>query len=138
MAILGGAGNPVGGSFTGPAESLEVLGEFAYAYSGTVGVDNTEKALIDTHTGNYYMMASIQAFTAMTANERYLLRVKLNGVTVLETVTHLGIPDPQYSDQSPFLIVIPSYTDLQVTLENQEEVNTNNWTVSVTGRIYRD
>ena len=29
MAILGGAGNPVGGSFTGPAEALEIVGDHA-------------------------------------------------------------------------------------------------------------
>ena len=36
MAIIGGAGNPVGGSFTGPAEALEVIGDHAYAYSGEI------------------------------------------------------------------------------------------------------
>ena len=40
MAILGGAGNPVGGSFTGPAEALEIAGDFAYAYSGEILVTN--------------------------------------------------------------------------------------------------
>ena len=33
MAIIGGAGNPVGGSFTGPAEALEIIGDHCYAYS---------------------------------------------------------------------------------------------------------
>ena len=133
----GGLGHGTGGSFTGPAQSLEILGDFAYCYTGVVGVADTELSVVDTNTGNYYMMASIQAYSSMVANERYLLKVKLNGTTVLETVTHLGVPDPQYSDQSPFLILIPAYTQLEVTLENQEESNTNNWTVSITGRIYR-
>jgi len=135
----GGGGTIVGASnsFTGPAKSLEILGDFAYAYSGVVGVANTELALIDAHTGNFSLMARVQAFSSMTANERYIIRIKLNEITVLETITHLGTPNPQYSDQAPFLILIPSYTDLEITLVNQEEVNTNNWTVSVTGRIYR-
>ena len=42
MALLGGgvggAGNPVGGSFTGPAQALEIIGDLGYAYSGAVGV----------------------------------------------------------------------------------------------------
>ena len=142
MAPIGsgpGGGGPVGfaNSFTGPATSLEVLGNFAYCYTGVVAVADTELSVVDTHTGNYYMMASIQAYSSMVANERYLLKVKLNGATVLETVTHLGVPDPQYSDQSPFLILIPAYTQVEVTLENQEESNPNNWTVSVTGEIFR-
>ena len=138
MAPIGG-GPPIGstgGAFTGPASSLEILDNFAYCYTGVVGVAGTELSVVDTNTGNYYMLAKIQAYSPMVANERYLLKIKLNGSTVVSTVTHLGVPAPQYSDQSPFLILIPSYTRLEVTLENQEESNPNNWTVSISGRVY--
>ena len=47
MALLGGgvggAGNPVGGSFTGPAEALELSLNYAYGYSGQVDLDNEKR-----------------------------------------------------------------------------------------------
>ena len=39
----GGAGNPTGGSFTGPAEALEIVGNHAYAYSGGIALNNETK-----------------------------------------------------------------------------------------------
>ena len=41
MAILGGVGNPVGGSFTGPAQALEIIGDHAYGISGQFGIDSS-------------------------------------------------------------------------------------------------
>ena len=41
MAIIGGAGNPVGGSFTGPAETAEYVNDRTYAYSGTISATNS-------------------------------------------------------------------------------------------------
>ena len=63
MAIIGGAGNPVGGSFTGPAEALEIIGDHAYAYSGAVALDNTtnENTYIKFTSGNYYFVGTMQS-----------------------------------------------------------------------------
>ena len=50
MALLGGgvggAGNPVGGSFTGPAEALEIVGDHGLALSG----------LFSSNTSTYTML----------------------------------------------------------------------------------
>ena len=46
MAIIGGAGNPVGGSFTGPAEALEIVGDHGLALSG----------LFSSNTSTYTML----------------------------------------------------------------------------------
>ena len=53
MAIIGGAGNPVGGSFTGAAEALEVYGDFAAAYSGNIQVNTSAVTHLEFITGNY-------------------------------------------------------------------------------------
>ena len=64
MAIVGGGpggGGPIGSanSFTGTAESIQLIGEHFYIYSPGVGIDNNEGTLIETKTGNYYCYAKM-------------------------------------------------------------------------------
>ena len=59
MAIIGGAGNPVGGSFTGPAEALEIIGDHAYAYSGLKASSTAAANHLDFTSGNYYFVGRL-------------------------------------------------------------------------------
>ena len=60
MAIIGGAGNPVGGSFTGPAEALEIYGDFGAAYSGPQNINTSEQDALAFTTGNYLFVGELQ------------------------------------------------------------------------------
>ena len=66
MAPIGGptgggqAGFGSGGSFTGPAEALEVIGDHAYAYSGMFPGSNTSQQAFNFTTGNYYFVGDVQ------------------------------------------------------------------------------
>ena len=59
MAPIGGptgggqSGFGSGGSFTGPAEALEIIGNHAYAYSGTFEATTAEQTALDFTSGNY-------------------------------------------------------------------------------------
>ena len=143
MAIIGGAGNPVGGSFTGPAEALEIAGDFAYAYNqvGTSELQNIGNTL-DFTTGNYLFVGEWTVCGSVNKDgtsgtggiDQFYL--SLNGTTIMSLKTDTGEEDMPTKLTVP--VIIPAYT--QVTASADCTVNNSNWLVSnsLTGRIYRE
>jgi len=85
MAIIGGAGNPVGGSFTGPAEALEYVEDRVYAYSGAIAATNNSNpdvTMLKFTTGSKTIKCRIQYVDdGITSYARYF-KITLNGATV--------------------------------------------------------
>ena len=143
MAIIGGAGNPVGGSFTGPAEALEIVGDYAYAYN-QVATDQLQSIAntLDFTTGNYLFVGEWTVCGAVNKDgvsgtggiDQFYL--KLNGTTVMSLKTDTGEEDSPTKLTVP--VIIPSYTQVQVSADCT--INNDNWLVSntLTGRIYRE
>jgi len=120
MALIGGAGNPLGGSFTGPAEALEIIGDHCYCYPGEFTADTT--------AAGYSNMGS--PVTGATASAR----INLNGSTVLNMRS--GI-----TNESPFWdkaeLVIPPYTEVEAITDANTTSADLDGTITFTGRIYR-
>jgi len=136
----GGAGNPTGGSFTGPAETLELVGNHAYAYSGLFAASGSEQTALSFTTGNYYLVGFIQVNGAVDddAPENVTLtslRVAFNGTNLFILVT--GVSDILGDVSARQAIVIPQYTDVVATLDNQSTAADQYASVILTGRIYR-
>jgi len=143
--MIAGGGNPTGGSFTGPAEGIELVGDktgehrFAYAYSGVVAVGSAgqgvESTLNNFRTGNYIFIGRFQWYRGTSSNtgHDYLHTVKFNGAAVLE------IEDSASStfEQESAHLVIPAYTEVEATSQNVTTGNDNNIIFTFTGRIYR-
>ena len=144
MAILGGAGNPVGGSFTGPAEALELVGDetgehkFGYAYSGGIPLNNETKTALEFTTGNYLFVSQTQlsGTTAdMGSNKALGLIISLNDSVVLTQVPMTNATQ-SFNDLDPFDIIIPPYTQVKVEITSTDTGNIN-FFATMTGRIYR-
>ena len=143
MAIIGGAGNPVGGSFTGPAEALEIVGNHALAMSGIVqagATQNTPDNLLSFTTGNYYVVGTIQfnAFvnpTTPPSGDEGTCTIIMNGATILILKADATSTDQDASQQQG--IIIPSYTEMQIDIESDGSDTNMKGSVSITGRIYR-
>ena len=136
MAIIGGAGNPVGGSFTGAAEALEIIGNHAYAYSGPVtdaGSGAPDTTILKFTSGNYYSVLQMSHVTdAMGGNHQYM-DILLNDVTIYQGIWDSGQVH-SIVDQ-PFNILIPPYTKFEVKWGIQSV--TKAISVLMVGRIYR-
>ena len=144
MALLGGgvggAGNPVGGSFTGPAEALEIIGDHCYAYSGGQGSTESEKTYLNFTSGNFYTVAEFTfnggvEFASPTVGVTSAWKLSMNGVVIGVYKT-----DTIEEDQPPSVVVpiiIPPYTEIKVTAytndNNADKLNS----CSIVGRIYR-
>jgi len=121
MAILGGAGNPVGGSFTGPAEALELVGGkdslHAYAYSGIVeaassGDIDSATTYLSFTTGNYYTVGKFQFFQTAGTGDSITFGVKINGNLILAYPVE-GRTVRNGSQDENFVIITP-YTEILV------------------------
>jgi len=140
MAILGGAGNPVGGSFTGPAEALEIVGDFAYAYSGDFPASTTTATRLSFTTGNYLFVGEIRLCgminEALAQDGRIAtMTVKMNDSKILFSKTAAAEEDMPSADVCP--IIIPAYTKIEVLSDANDDDAGILGTISMTGRIYR-
>jgi len=135
MAIIGGAGNPVGGSFTGPAEALEIVGNHCYAYSGIVTptADNMTTYLKFT-TGNFYSVVKVQFAYTLDANDDAVYQIVMNGVTLTQWL-NTGSLQP-HGPQEPMYIVIPAYTEFECNAYTK--TTGRDQACTLTGRIYRE
>ena len=143
MALLGGgiggAGNPVGGSFTGPAQQLEIAGDNAYAYSGPIPVGGVTD-LVSFTTGNFVFEGRIYTGycdrDAAIAND-VSFGVLLNGTLV--AARYLDTSKETYQNQLQYItIIIPPYTEVQVQGQNiSDPGGSDDLCCVMTGKIYR-
>ena len=141
MAIISGAGNPVGGSFTGPAEALDVYGDHAAAYSGAFGATTVVATRLSFTTGNYLFVGTIRLagmidLTSASGGSIATMSVNMNGQTILVAKTDGTEEDMPSGDVSP--LIIPAYTEVEVTQDAQNTDDDIKGTISIIGRIYRD
>ncbi len=140
MALIGGAGNPVGGIFTGTAEALEIIGNHAYAYNTAAAV-TTAAPILNFKTGNYYLVgqliviAPIKFASADIASGLLTaLEIKFNG----GVIGYLKHDTPNEDMATTWMnIIIPSYTEVLINHVEDAATATYFTSVSLTGRIYR-
>jgi len=134
----GGAGNPVGGSFTGPAQALELIGNHCYAYSGTIGLpQNTETTFAEFTTGNYYSVVdlAVQGNFDSMGSSSLAVNIYLNDAKIVESETSAS-NDSVAPFDNPIRFIIPAYTAIKITISKADS-GTDAVQTLITGRIYR-
>ena len=132
----GGAGGlGSGGSFTGPAEALEILGDFCFAYSGIVPIANIEVTMLEFQSGNFTADTKIQFNYPVNVADDYEYIVEMNGTVVQKFVVGSGHTD--FEATFPILLIIPPYTQVRCSARNITDTSESDQIVGLTGRIYR-
>ena len=135
MAIIGGAGNPVGGSFTGPAQALEYIGDHCYAYSGVVACTSSGTDLFNfTSTTSSYIVGEIQINAVAEDASNFDYALFMNGSEVAGWL-NTGSQQP-HQPQNPVKIIIPPGTT--VRFEAKSAASSVNHAATFVGRVYRD
>ena len=133
MAIIGGAGQTIGGTFTGPSEALEIIGDHAYAYSGSISIPQAETTMLEFTTGNHYVVGAFQFQLLQDSANDIFNKVYLNNSLV---TGYLKLGAQQSTDANNLLqFVIPPYSEVKITCENLE--GTANGCVTYVGDVYR-
>ena len=131
MTILG-----VGNSFTGGSQSLEIVKDHGYGYTGTVSVINAETTMLEFTSGNYYFVGSLQVFSSESGNDDLRLITYLNNSPIMvQTFSNTFSTSVEGYNETE--IIIPSYTEFKSTLEVTGGTSPTECFIMLTGRIYR-
>ena len=141
MGLGGGSGGGgtilgVSNAFTGPAEALEIAGNFAYAYSGVIDADTSDTTFLDFSTGNFLTVGKFEFFyteTPTVSGGEVLYTIKMAGTTIAQFTDRRDIrATPTYR---PIRVIIPAYTPILATIKSLSAPNEH--AMTFTGRIYR-
>ena len=136
MAPITGGGPPVGSSnsFTGAAQALEVIGDHAYAMSGSfasAGGGSADTTYLSFTSGNYYFVGTLQLFEKAAASHERFADVSFNGINIIEIK---GDTAPDWLENFPIDLIIPPYTEVQVDAGSTDAAP---FSAVLVGRIYR-
>jgi len=143
MALDGGGGGGgllgVGNAFTGAASQLEIVGDFAYGYSGRVqAFSGNDGVAFDFTSGNYLFVGRFMVpfdKTGLGAGDSVGYTIKFNGATIARAETEHSTGIPQ---QKLWLdLIIPAYTEVEIIFDSDDTSEAFFLTGVLTGRIYR-
>ena len=137
MAPIGGgqAGFGSGGSFTGPAEALEIIGNHAYAMSGSfasAGGGSADTTYLSFTSGNYYFVGTLHIYEKTAGAHERFADISFNGVNIIEIK---GDNNPDWLNIFPIELLIPPYTEVVVDAGSSDAAS---FSAVLVGRIYRD
>ena len=130
----------VGNSFTGPAQALELVGDHAYAYSGEVGSSSAGPTHLKFTSGNYYFVGRLTCNGALKVADPNVGRTTIFTLTLNGGIVALIKVDSVEEDQPSTAyndIIIPPYTEVEVTATSDTTTADRLTTVLMSGRIYR-
>ena len=128
---------PVSASVASTGTGIRYVGDYAYAYSGLVEVDNNETTLLDFTSGSGIITGKFQFFYASSATHAYRYIVYFNDLEVMNYRV-FGSTDTNGEHQLPSFvpIVIPPLTNVKATAENIGDASGNNQMGNLVGRVY--
>ena len=132
----GGAGNPTGGGFTGPAQALEYAGPLVYAYSGTISINDETKTMFEFQTGSNLIKAKF----SFGINLDVIYTSKFIGyiITLNDSIVMKSIMDDNVQegfDNDPCRLVLPPYTNVKIEAITNSATDNETYGV-ITGRVY--
>ena len=116
---------------TGPG--IRYIGNYAYAYSGSVSVDSSGADLLDFTTGAGFINSQLQISTTGGEGTNFDMILKLNDIDIISE--EFGNTYQLYpSASSPWLLIIPPFTSFKLNLKSQGSAKA--WLATFTGRVY--
>ena len=119
--------------------NLNIIGDFIYGFSGSIGVGNSETDLLDYTTGNYYVVGGWFAnFNQLTSDPiatedfRFVLYLNDIQIAMMETA------DSQQASRATVQdLIIPPFTNVKVTGRNYTGSANEPCGVVITGKVYK-
>ena len=140
----GGGGGPIGqsNSFTGKAEALEIVGDFAYAYNQSE-MTNTPLTVFEFTTGNYLFVGEVEFVGPISFAAAQVASGGIAGLSIAlgGNVIAYVKSDSEREEMtipSSYSLIIPPYTDVKLETLNIENNSTYVQSIGITGRLYRD
>ena len=134
--MLGG-GNPVSSNPAGLGNSLNIVGNHAYANNNAPS-STTPATILKFNTGNAYHLGTLQINMGLvvdsTADSAGYLQVSFDGQLVSILVAGLTGTDSQTTAKQK--ILFPPFTNVEMTIHSNGDNATRILTVGYAGRVY--
>ena len=120
--------------------NLNVIGEYAYAYSGLKQIDSTAVQHLLFNSGNYLFVGEVtfqgaEYASNVEAGTQSICIINLNDTTVLSV--KIDTVREAQMNPSVFPLIIPSYTEVDIAVASQHTTTDYFTAVTLTGVIYR-
>jgi len=119
----------------GTGLELNYIQDKCFAYSGAIGVPNSETTLIDTQSGSGVIDAIIQCAYGTPSSDDMQYKIYFNGIIVMQ-VGVSGAVDQGNWQTMLYHFVIPPYTNIKITAQNTTSVTERIQTAILTGKVY--
>ena len=116
--------------------SLNIVGNFAYGYSGVTAVDNSLTTMNLFTTGNFVsdIAVELHGVFAQIGQNQIHFEVKIDDTIVVDT--YWEAPLDATSFDFPTRLIIPPYSKVEVSL-SQASGSDRNMETTITGKIYK-
>jgi hypothetical protein len=119
-------------TFTGPSNSLIVIGKHAYAFGGVISVTDANDLLLSFQTGKEYLVSKITVSNSGGSGEDFRYTILLNGVIVSSWYFI-----PPNTIEMPLYLVIPPLTTVAIHGDNVSASTGRDHTAWLEGTIYK-
>ena len=120
----------------GTGKGIAYVGDYAYAYSGVVPVDNTETTMCLFQTPKALIVASTMFnYLGELGQELFAFRIYFNEVQVQGTIQ--GRRDYDSLFEGDIKLIIPPLTEVKLTGQNLTDTDSRDMIVSLTGKVYK-
>ena len=133
MALIAGAGNPLGSGGVGTGTSINYVGDHAFAYSGIIAVTNATSTMIDASTGNQYIVGKFQPSVNVDTSDNMFFKILIDGEEITATLIGSTTSNSPYEEIE---VIIAPFTRFQVTCVNDSTSTGRNCAAVFTGRVY--
>jgi len=138
MALIGGggAGNVAGGANpSGTGSSINYIGNHAYLNTGRVDFNGTETTVVETTTGNEYIVGKLTCATEADGSDDVRIRLYYNNEQVMGDIS-TSPPGTGNLAFNPLRILIPPFTKVKITYDNEGSSSTLTSLTMFEGRVY--
>jgi len=126
---------PASASVASVGLGIRYIGNYAFAYSGEVSVDNTETDLLNfTHNGAGLIVAKVQFHYVIISGDDFQYNIKLNGILVAGYNVTASTYNTNVDNYIPLLI--PPGTTVTCSAQNIQSSTGRGQTVMLVGRVY--
>ena len=115
-------------------KELNVIGKHIYGLSGTKAVNNTESDLINYTSGNFYIVGTFQPSIHEDTSDNMFFKIYINALEVSATLIGSTTSGTPFEETE---IIIPPFTNLRITCDNDSSSTGRSVAAVFTGRVYK-
>tara|TARA_Y100000310_G_C20287003_1_gene625350 strand:- start:238 stop:654 length:417 start_codon:yes stop_codon:yes gene_type:complete len=130
---VGGASNTVNPAGTG--STFNYIGNHVYMNTGRVDFDGTETTVAETTTGDAYIVGKLTCAVEADGSDDIRIRLYFNEEQIMGDIS-TSPPGTGNLAFNPLRVIIPPYTKVKITYDNEGSSATRTSLTMFTGRVY--